>query len=134
MRAWIAQGFKRTQRGGWQWHHTRLTDPARAARLGLAIALATRWRVSVGGEADETLPATPLPDLATALPPPPRSHQAAHLRLVSVFRRGWNLILAALLNQTPLPHGRLVPEPWPTRPPRHQQGTIPPVGALLQAA
>ena len=27
-----------------------------------------------------------------------------------------NLILAALLNQTLLLHGRWVPEPWPTRP------------------
>jgi hypothetical protein len=111
-----------------------MTDPARAARRWLAMAVATRWLVSVGGEADETLPVATVPDLATALLPPPHSHQAAHLRLVSVFRRGWNLILAALLNQLPLPHGRLVPEPWPARPPRHQQGTIPAVVALLQAA
>ena len=134
MRAWIEQGFKRTKRGGWQWQHTRMIDPARAARLWLAIAVATLWLVSVGGEADATFPATTVPDLAVALLPPPRSHQAAHLRLVSVFRRGWNLILAALLNHTPLPHGRLVPELWPTRPPRHPQGTIPAVVALLQAA
>jgi hypothetical protein len=32
---------------------------------------------------------------------------------VSVFRRGWNLILVALLDQAPLPMGRFVPEPWP---------------------
>ena len=134
LRAWIEQGFKRTKRGGWQWQQTRMTDPVRAARLWLVIAVATIWLVSVGGEADETLPATPLPDLATVLPPPPRSHQASHLRLVSVFRRGWNLILAALLNQTPLPHGRLVPDSWPTRPPRHPQGTIPLLVELLQAA
>ena len=38
---------------------------------------------------------------------------ATRLRLVSVFRRGWNLILVALLDQAPLPMGRFVPEPWP---------------------
>jgi hypothetical protein len=26
--------------------------------------------------------------------------------------RGWNLILVALFDQTPLPLGRFVPEPW----------------------
>jgi hypothetical protein len=134
LRAWIEQGFKRTKRGGWQWQHTRMTDPKRAARLWLAIAVATMWLVSVGGEADDTLSAATLPDLATFLPPPPRSRRATHRRWVSVFRRGWNLSLAALLNQTPLPRGRWVPEPWPTRPPRDQQGTIPLVVEPLQAA
>src|SRR5262249_42704921 len=35
LRAWIEQGFKRIKRGGWQWQHTRMTDPARAERLWL---------------------------------------------------------------------------------------------------
>ncbi len=39
--------------------------------------------------------------------------RATRLRLVSVFRRGWTLILVALLDQAPLPIGRLIPEPWP---------------------
>lgn len=130
LRPWIEQGFKRTKRGGWQWQHTRMIHPERAARLWLAIAVATLWLVSVGGEADDTPPMGPLPDLAAHLPPPPRSHRATHLRLVSVFRRGWNLILAALLNQTPLPQGRLVPGPWPTRPPLDPLRTrLPPQGS-----
>jgi hypothetical protein len=134
LRAWIEQGFKRTKRGGWQWQYTRMTHPERAARLWLAIAVATLWLVSVGGEAEETLPLSTLPDLATHLSPPPHSRRATHVRLVSVFRRGWNLILAALLNHTPLPHGRLVPEPWPTRPPLNPQGIVPSLVELLQAA
>jgi len=96
--------------------------------------VATLWLVSVGGEADATLPLSTLPDLAAHLPPPPRSHRAAHRRLVSVFRRGWNLILAALLQQTALPLGRLVPEPWPIRPLLDQKETAPTVVELLQAA
>ncbi len=55
LRAWIESGFKDTKRGGWQWHHTQITDPDRAGRHWLAIAVATLWVVSVGGEADATL-------------------------------------------------------------------------------
>src|SRR4029434_1790475 len=47
LRAWIEQGFKITKRAGWQWHRTRMTDPERAARLWLDVAVATlvlrRW-------------------------------------------------------------------------------------------
>jgi hypothetical protein len=45
LRAWIEQGFKITKRGGWQWHRTRMTDPQRAARLWLAVAVATQLRL-----------------------------------------------------------------------------------------
>jgi hypothetical protein len=41
LRAWIEQGFKITKRGGWQWQRTRMSDPQRAARLWLAVAVAT---------------------------------------------------------------------------------------------
>jgi hypothetical protein len=69
--------------------------------------------LSVGGEAEETIPASTVPDITALVPQPPRMRRATRLRLVSVFRRGWNLILVALLEQAPLPMGRLVPEPWP---------------------
>jgi Transposase DDE domain len=119
LRTWIEQGFKVTKRGGFQWQRTRMTDPQRAARLWLAIAVATLWLLSVGGEADAELAAVPqdpieLPATVTA---PRRPRKATRLRLVSVFRRGWTLILVALLNQQPLPLGRFLPEPWPLLPP-----------------
>lgn len=122
MRAWIEQGFKVTKRGGWQWQHTRMTDPERAARLWLAVAVATLWLVQVGGEADAavadpTVAEGTLADLAPALAAARRTRQATALRLVSVFRQGWRRILIALLTHAPLPFGVLVPEPWPTRPP-----------------
>ena len=60
LRAWIEQGFKITKRAGWQWHRTRMTAPERAARLWLAVAVATLWLLSVGGAADETIPASTL--------------------------------------------------------------------------
>jgi hypothetical protein len=55
LRAWIEQSFKQTKSGGWQWQHTRMTEPARAERWWLASALATWWLLSVGGEADRAV-------------------------------------------------------------------------------
>lgn len=113
LRAWIEQGFKITKRGGWQWQRTRMNDPQRAARLWLAVAVATLWLLSVGGVAEETLPASTLLPLADCDGPTPRSRRATQLRLVSVFHRGWITILVALLNYRRLPQGRFVPDPWP---------------------
>jgi hypothetical protein len=113
LRAWIEQGFKITKRGGWQWQRTRRTDPQRAARLWLAVAVATLWLLSVGGMTEDTLPVSTLPPLADADSPASRPRPATQLRLVSVFRQGWITILVALLNQRRLPQGRFVPEPWP---------------------
>jgi hypothetical protein len=113
LRAWIEQGFKITKRGGWQWQRTRMSDPQRAARLWLAVAVATLWLLSVGGMAEDTLPVSTLLPLADADCHPARPRQATRLRLVSIFRQGWITILVALLNQRHLPRGRFVPEPWP---------------------
>lgn len=118
MRSWIECGFKDSKRGGWQWQQTKMTDPERASRLWLAIAVATLWVVSVGGEADATLPASSLEEL------PPRHvarqrgrpQQRSRPRLLSCFRRGVLVILVALITGQDLPLGRFRPEPWPTRP------------------
>ena len=48
LRSWIEQGFKVFKRGGWQWQRTRMTDPARAERLWVVLAVATLWLVEVG--------------------------------------------------------------------------------------
>ena len=113
MRAGIEQGCKITKRAGWQWQRTRLTDPPRAARLWVAVAVATLWLLSVGGEADETIPADTLLPLPTHALSPCLHRQATRLRFVSVFRQGWLAIRVALLNYRRLPTGRFVPEPWP---------------------
>ena len=52
MRAWIEQGFKLLKHGGWQWQMTGMTDPERASRLWLVLAVATRYVLAVGGQAD----------------------------------------------------------------------------------
>jgi hypothetical protein len=116
LRGWIEQFFKDCKRGGWQWQRTRMTDPARAERLWLAVAVATLWLVRVGGadeEAEPTLPEQPLRLLSEEGPARPR---ARRWRLVSVFQRGWVAIVVALIHQARIPWGRWLPEPWPLVP------------------
>jgi hypothetical protein len=134
LRAWIEQGCKSTTRAGWPWQRTHMTRPERAARLWLAIAVATLWVLSVGGEADATIPASTVPDVTALVPQPARTRRATRLRLVSIFRRGWNVILVALLDQVPLPRGRFLSEPWPAVPvPEEAPASLPNLG-LPQAA
>ena len=116
LRAWIEQGFKLTKRGGWQWQRTRMTDPARASRLWLAVAVATLWLVRVGGAAEEEIPESTLPAVGPVLLAARRQRRATRLRLVSLFRRGWVVLLVALLKHEPLPTGAFRPEPWPALP------------------
>jgi len=83
LRAWVEQGFKRSKRGGWQWQHTRMDDPARAERLWMAMAIATWWLLSVGGEA-EAQADTPL-DIKTPSVPGAVRRRGQRWRLVGIF-------------------------------------------------
>lgn len=114
MRAWIEAGFKDTKRGGWRWNNTRITDPKRAERHWLAIAVATLWAVSVGGEADATLPESSFDELPELhIVRKTRSRKRSRPRLVSCFRRGVIVILVSLIAGQKLPMGKFYPEPWP---------------------
>jgi hypothetical protein len=134
LRASIEQGFKIPKRAGWQWQRTHMTQPERAARLWLAVAVATLWLLRVGGEADATIAASTVLDVTALGPQHPRTRHATCLRLVSVCRRGWNLILVALLDHVPLPMGRFVPAPWPAVPVPEEASPSLPALALPQAA
>lgn len=120
MRSWIEAGFKDLKRGGWHWEQTKMTDPERASRLWLVMAVATLWVVSVGAEADLPLPACGWDDLPL-LPAGHTASRRSRPRLLSCFRRGLVVILAALVCGHPLPLGHFVPEPWPA--PLPFQGT-----------
>lgn len=114
MRSWIENGFKDTKRGGWQWHQTKMTDPQRASRLWLAIAVATLWVVSVGGEADACTSCSGLEALPELHVARRTATKRSRPRLQSCFAQGLRRIFVALLKGEPLPLGRFVPEPWPT--------------------
>ncbi len=74
-----------------------MAHPARAARLWLAVAVATLWLVSVGGAAEDAIASSTVLDVTALIDAQRRQRRATRLRLVSVFRRGWITILVALL-------------------------------------
>lgn len=110
IRAWIECGFKDLKSAGWQWQNTRMTDPQRASRLWLAMAVATLWTLSVGGAADA---ADPEPQLTA---PPEESallqlpHRGRRARKLSCFRQGIYIILVMLILQRSLPLGLFIPD------------------------
>ncbi len=111
VRSWIEQGFKTLKRGGWNWQHTRMTDPARADRLWLALAVATLWVVSTGDATEQDLDRPVIDD------PSPRSAAHPRSRRTRLFRLGQLAILAAALTGRPLPRPHhLSPAPLPALP------------------
>jgi hypothetical protein len=114
LRSWIECGFKHIKSAGWQWQYTRMVDSERATRFWLAIAVATLWVLSVGGEADANIPESSLETLPENHIARRRFRKTSFTRLLSCFRRGIMIIVTALIAQRPLPLGRFIPEPWPT--------------------
>ncbi len=116
MRSWIEGGFKDTKRGGWGWHQTKMVNPQRAERLWLAIAVATLWAVSVGGEVDATLPVSSLEALPETHVARRTATKRSRPRMLSCFARGIITIIGRLIRGDGLVLGRFIPESWPTRP------------------
>jgi hypothetical protein len=131
-RAWIEQGLKRLKSGGWDWQNTHMTEPQRAERLWLALAVATWWCLRVGGEAEgKELPVetiAPLPAVSDVAAPgrvtvadshgvPAPAATTPAVRLISLFVRGRTAIVNTLLRDRVLLLGSTRPEPWPTQAP-----------------
>ncbi len=98
-----------------------MTDPRRAERLWLAMAVATLWTVSVGCQAEAGLPVPLLTDLPAPHVARRRARHQRPSRALSCFRRGRLVIVAALCAGQPVPLGRLLPEPWPKSLDTHAQ-------------
>jgi hypothetical protein len=117
LRGWCEQGFKCFKRGGWPWQYTQMTAPDRAARLWLAVAVATLWMMSVGsalevGPPPEGMDVPDLRPLLGAIVATPR-----HPRRLRLLRLGWLWCLVCQITTggLPLPQ-RFIPEPWPAIP------------------
>jgi hypothetical protein len=110
LRMWVEHGFKDCKRGGFHWEQTKMTDPTRATRLWLVLALASLWAVSVGSQAEQHPSASGF-DGPVSGPVPTTAP-----RRLSVFRRGVLTLLAHLLRSPDLPPGCFSPEPWPRLP------------------
>jgi hypothetical protein len=53
LRMWVELGFRALKAVGWQWQHTRRTDPRRTARHWLVLAVATLWVLAHGTRAED---------------------------------------------------------------------------------
>ena len=122
LRMWIEGGFRALKGVGWQWQHTRRTDPARVARHWLVLAVATLWVLAYGTRSEDAqTQGVPPARLRT----PPASPPAGP-RPLSVFRQGLRWFARQLL-QGRLWRGLwLLPEPWPAPPPQLQVTYGPP--------
>src|SRR5207244_4740917 len=114
MRNWIEAGVKDTKRAAWQWHQAKMKDPERAARLWVAIAVATLWVVSVGGQAEATATCSGLDALPEQHIARRTATKRSRPRLSSCFGQGIRLILVALLEQQGCPVGCFRAQPWPS--------------------
>ncbi|MEK7801067.1 MAG: endonuclease [Pseudomonadota bacterium] len=111
LRAWIEQGFRTTKRGCLQWHNTKMTDPDRAARMWLPIAITTLYLASIGTATDkeamqnyQPLAEQVLDNYKLGRPPAKR---------LSVVKQGWINMLVTLLEDGMLIFSNLFPQPWP---------------------
>jgi DDE family transposase len=115
LRAWIEASFKDTKRGGWQWQRTRMTDPERASRLWLVLALALLYTINVGGQTESPQPASMLAELPHQSPPPSTPHRRPQPRRLSLVTQGHLTFLADLIRHRHLPTlAAYAPNPWPT--------------------
>jgi hypothetical protein len=109
LRAWIACSDTDRTRGGWHWEQTKMTNPRRAERLWLAMALATLWVVSVGCAAEAALPLPLLEQLPPTHPARQRAPGRRQPRSLSCFHRGRLLLVAALMHGARAPTDAVAP-------------------------
>ena len=91
LRCWIERGFRDAKSGGLRCERLRVTDPARAERVWLVLAVSLLWTHAVGATPEE----------AECLLDGVRRHLGAH-------RRGWVRLLGALARGVSLPLPRRV--------------------------
>jgi hypothetical protein len=137
LRVWIEEGFRVLKSIGWQWQHSRITDPHRAERLWLALAVATVWTLAYGTWVEDHRTGSPAPREVVALPElvpvTPVEGEAAisfqgiqpvcalgrttRPRQKSIFRLGLEALAERVWGRKrPLKRLILTPDPWPEVP------------------
>lgn len=86
LRCWIEQGFRCAKSGGLRCERLRITDPARAERVWLVLAVSLLWTHAVGATPEES----------------ERLVDGVR-RALGVHRRGWVRLLGALARGVSLP-------------------------------
>ncbi len=98
LRAWIEQGFRAMKSGAYHCERLRVSDPERAERIWLVLAVSLLWTHAVGGlEAPEEEPCG-----LSAL------FRQGACRVLSVHRSGWIALLVAAIRGEILPLPKLL--------------------------
>ena len=113
LRVWIELGFRALKGVGWQWQHTRRTNPDRVARHCLVLAVAMLWVLAYGTRAEDAQALGLPPGQLRRPPPDPRWVQR---RKVSLFSQGRSWLTRQLLRGKLWRRLWLAPEPWPAIP------------------
>lgn len=109
-RGWIESGFRDLKRDGWQWQYTRITDPKRAERIWLVMAVAMLWALNEGGRMEDASfqgKGTSNGKNQDASQP----WSQTFIRAISCFLRGVNAILVKLLKGQDISLTRFAPGP-----------------------
>lgn len=116
LRSWIELGFRALKGVGWQWKHTRRSDPAKVARHWLVLAVATLWALAYGTRIEDAEWQGVEPSrLRTA--PALDGRRVRPRRQISVFRRGALYLAIAIARGRLWRRLWLVPDPFPSPPP-----------------
>lgn len=112
MRFWIEDEYKDHKRGEFHWEQTKMTDPKRAERLWLVMAVAMVRAVLLGGvlEAEEQ---ARVRKKRSARGRPPKPQRRPRGREQSCLVRGQQAILATSLNGDVPSLGEVVAPAWP---------------------
>ena len=117
LRSWIEQGFRCLKGGAYHYQRTRITDPERAERVWLVMAVSLVWTHALGSAAlgsaasAEEWPTAEAPGGLLGL------FNVGVRRVLGVHRSGWIELLVAALRGEDLPLPReLVPAPLPALP------------------
>jgi hypothetical protein len=126
LRSWIEQGFRCLKGGAYHYQRTRITDPARAERVWLVMAVSLVWTHALGANTSANTSGNTSGNTGAAGEPSSEPTESGLIgifrvgvrRVLGVHRSGWiKLLVAALRGEDlPLPE-RLVHAPLPTVPP-----------------
>ncbi|MCT7993726.1 transposase [Laspinema olomoucense] len=115
-RSWIECSYRDVKSDGWLWQNTRLTDPNRADRHWLAIAVATLWMVSLGSKPDGSTPERSPESYGSHPVEPLFESPVKPKRSLSCFSKGLLTIIADLIKGVPIRLFPLIPDPLPLHP------------------
>jgi len=118
LRAWCEQGFKCLKRGTWQWQRTRVTDPTRADRCWLVLAVVTLWVVAIGSQFESD------PELSRLFTGWLQTSSTSKYPVLRLATLGLLLFNSPHLNSNRLFPTRLPPCSWPSRPKSRVKFTI----------